>query len=533
MRRIGRSVAALAALAVLAHAPAAAAPPGGIDVLVNDPAGDVPESTTQSETTLAVLGSTVCAGFVDGGVSGFARSDDHGDTWTDQGFLPGFTDPVLAVHARSATFYHARITFLLGAGVTIGVAHSADACRSFSDPVTATPGSLGPHLHDKPWIAIDNSGGPEDGSVYVCWTRFLDSLGGPASSGEIRFSRSADGGRTFGADQALSEATDFFPFGCHVAVGPQGEVYVTWSDRTSDFPIRFRRSLDGGSTWDPVVQVNRDPIRHPGWDRQRQCEPDNWRPTLNGDIRMLAQTWMAADTTGGPYRGHLYVVWAHDPPGETDNSDVFFSRSTDGGLTWAAETQLGGGTETDQFEPFVAVGGFGAVAVAWYDRRNDPEENLAIDVYTAVSRDGGRTFDPIQRLTDVSFPVPPITGQPTGSGNFDPFRPACYMGEYIAIAADARTFFYAWGDNRHTVVSAAYPEGRPDPDVFFDRRRAPDLGPGDANCDRSVTAADLPRLLALVAAGSRAACGFDDADESGGLDAVDVEIALAALFWPP
>jgi hypothetical protein len=168
------------------------------------------------------------------------------------------------------------------------------------------------------------------------------------------------------------------------------------------------------------------------------------------------------------------------------------SRSTDGGLTWEPDIDIGAGTVTDQFEPFVEVGGDGAVAIAWYDRRNDPADNLLIDVYSAISRDGGRAFDPLDRITDVSFPVPPLTDQPTQRGNFDPRRFACYMGEYIAIAADAERFYYAWGDNRDTVVSAVYPGGRPDPNVYFDWRRVPALATPTPSPTPSVMATITP-----------------------------------------
>jgi hypothetical protein len=99
----------------------------------------------------------------------------------------------------------------------------------------------------------------------------------------------------------------------------------------------------------------------------------------------------------------------------------------------------------------VAVGGAGAVSVAWYDRRNDLANNLMIDVYKAFSEDGGSTFDPIIRVTDVNFAVPPILP------NFDVGIRSCYMGEYIAIAADTHNFYYLWGDNRNTLVTVNWP----------------------------------------------------------------------------
>ena len=66
---------------------ATALAPSGANVRVNDPALDTPDRTTQSETSLAVLSGTVCAGYnntagVPSSVSGFSRSSDGGMTWT-------------------------------------------------------------------------------------------------------------------------------------------------------------------------------------------------------------------------------------------------------------------------------------------------------------------------------------------------------------------------------------------------------------------------------------------------------------------
>jgi hypothetical protein len=557
-----------------------------MNVRVNDPSLDTPERTTQSETSLAVLGSTVCAAYNDTAgrtaISGFSRSDNGGTTWGVQG-LNGqfqFGDPALGVHRASGTFYYGEIAYLGDRSpsgslrTSVGVARSTDDCTSFPSVANASPDvapatvCLGPNTRqcascarnadcdsrlgagdgvctaadaqDKPWIAVDNSGGSRDGYVYACWSRFVNEFGpGSASSAQIRFSRSTDGGMSFTDVQTISTSADEFPIGCHIEVGPDGSVDLVWANRNAgaSFPIIFRRSMDGGLSWGPRVQVNTLPIRHPGIDRVVTCgsQPVCGIPmlvpltTLNGNIRMVSQAWMAVDGTDGPFRGNIYVVWASDPPGLIDNSDIYLSRSTDGGSTWSSDMQIAGGSVTDQFEPFVAVGGSGTVSIAWYDRRNDPANNL-IDVYTTFSRDGGATLEPIVRVTDVSFPVPPLTGQPTQTGNFDPSASACYMGEYIAVAGDTDNFYYAWGDNRDRVVSTTYPNGRPDPDVYFDRLPVLPIVPpciGDCDGDGTVT---LNELLTLVniALGNLplSACGAADGNGDGKLIINDIVIAV-------
>jgi VCBS repeat-containing protein len=449
--------------------PAPAEPVFGLDVQVNNSGADTPESTTQSETSMAVRGNTICAGYNDSGAnrySGLARSTDLGATWTDLGEIGQFGDPVIAVHDASGAFYYAEIA-TIGDNPAIGVAVSNDDCQTFGAAVDASPvasGIANTTLNDKPWIAVDNTGGANDGNIYVCWTRFGD----PAGS-ELRFSRSTDGGATYGNEQVLSPSGTA-PFGCSVVVGSDGAVNVSWADRdgANQDDIRFRRSTDAGLTFSAAISAATG-NRHPGTDTIVFCNPNN-RPTLTGNIRQLHQSWMAVDSTGGAFDGNLYLVWASDPVGTPDNADVLFSRSTDGGATWSAPVQLGieaGPQFTDQFEPFVAVGGTGTVSVAWYDRRNDPANNNLIDVYKTFSRDGGATFDPIVRVTDVNFPPPPIRP------NFDPNIATCYMGEYIAVAGDADNFYYLWGDNRNTLVTAAFPGGRPDPDIFFEAEEIP------------------------------------------------------------
>jgi uncharacterized repeat protein (TIGR01451 family) len=484
-----------------------AAPTPGADIIVNDPTDDTPESTTQSETTLAVLGDTVCAGYNNsgpGGFSGLSRSTDLGGSWADLGGIGQSGDPVIVAHRATGRFYYAEIA-TIGGNPAIGVARSNTDCQSFTAPVNASPVASGLNtttLNDKPWIAVDNTGGTTDGNVYVCWTRFIcldvnnqgianctngidDDGDGQIDEGssELRFSRSTDGGASYVNEQILQPGGTA-PFGCSIGVGPTGQVYVAWADRagaTQD-NIRFRSSNDAGQNFAAAVNVSTG-NRHPGTDNVIACGPNNNRPTLNGSIRMLHQAWLAVDATGGPFNGNIYVVWASDPAmAGTDQSDVFFSRSTNGGGMWSAPVQLGGGGgQTDQFEPFVAVAGAGALSVAWYDRRNDAANNLNVDVYKAFSSDGGANFGALVRVTDQSFPVPPL------NPNFDPGVARCYMGEYIAATGDEHNFYYLWGDNRNTLVTTAFPNGRPDPDVFFELEVAPVVNDVDLEIEKSDT----------------------------------------------
>lgn len=456
------------------------------NIQVNDPSTDIPEQTTQSETTLAIYKDTVLVAFVDTGqylpisvgvssLSGYARSEDGGQTFTDLGRVPpssrsiGYSDPSLGVDSRG-NFYFANLQYVPEPRRTLsalGVATSKDGGRTFAAPVLV--GGTDPtNFQDKELIAVDNTGGRFDGNVYMAWTEF--SPDGP----QILFVRSTDGGKTFSEPIVLSD--DISVQGATPAVGPNGEVYVVWLSLDSGRSLKIRRSDDGGVSFGPTVTAAQ---------LQRTADPQASnacrRQALNGGIRTLELPSVAVDRSPTSFfRGAIYIAYQSDPDGTgPDMSDVFLVSSLDGGKTFTKPVRVNDDhTHTDQFMPAVAVAADGTVGVFFYDRRLDPDNNFTIDVFFARSRDGGQSFEPNIRVTDISFAVPPTFGQRTSSTNFDALRGICYMGDYNQMAADERFFYLAWGDNRNILKTENYPNGRPDPDVFFAKIPVqPDLKP--------------------------------------------------------
>lgn len=56
------------------------------------------------------------------------------------------------------------------------------------------------------------------------------------------------------------------------------------------------------------------------------------------------------------------------------------------------------------------------------------------------------------------------------------------------------------------------------------------LGPGDANCDGAVSAADVSGLVAALGPATPASCGAVDLDRNGQVDASDIAATVAAIF---
>jgi len=434
--------------------------------MVNNPALDPLERfdvSTQSETAVAGFGGNIVVAYNNSATlptsfMGYSFSVDGGTAWTDLRGLPGptggfnFGDPGL-VGDRAGNFYASQIASdpirPPGFSFTVGISKSTDGGSTFSIPVSPPAAGVSPFsFQDKAFIAVDTSGGPFGGNVYVTWTSF----GGPFTKLPIFFSRSNDGGATFSTPLQISTSTESDQ-GSEPVVGPNGEIYVAWerfvdsANPLAPPAIVVAKSIDGGLSFSSPVVVA--PLTDIGFGAG----------TMLGNFRV--NSFPRIDVS--PTTGTVYIVFASNPQ-TGDAGDIFFTRSTDGGVTWAVRTRLNDdATLNDQFFPDVAVNGNGVVEVFWYDKRNDPA-NLRIDLFKTRSEDDGVSFTPNAQVNAVSFP--PAVG-------YDPFVVPTFMGDYIDIKAITTStgrgsaFLMAWGDNRRAIVTLG--GTRNDQDVFFTR----------------------------------------------------------------
>ncbi len=117
---------------------------------------------------------------------------------------------------------------------------------------------------DKEWIVADMTSFPYRNNIYVSWTEF-DSYGSAlrTDSSRILFSRSTDGGIDWSTPVRVSDKagdcidSDSTDEGAVPAVGPNGEVYLSWS---GPLGIVFDKSTDGGVTFG----ADRFVTSHPG-----------------------------------------------------------------------------------------------------------------------------------------------------------------------------------------------------------------------------------------------------------------------------
>jgi hypothetical protein len=152
---------------------------------------------------------------------------------------------------------------------------------------------------------------------------------------------------------------------CYIAFDKLGSTNY-WAQGATRNGIFIRRSLDGGQTWEPdAITV----IAH-------ESTPG---------IPFEDKPWIVADTSG-PHVGNLYIGWTQFTLAA---SDLMFSRSTDGGITWSSPIKLSSvpGLPRDDngaLEGFHGVVGPDGTLYTIWDARDG--------IMMATSRDGGASF---------------------------------------------------------------------------------------------------------------------------------------------
>jgi hypothetical protein len=343
--------------------------------------------------------------------------------------------------------------------------------RKWSQPIVVHDNQSNPItqqalLDDKNWIAVDNAtdvnGGPNKrrdgkvGTLYVCWS--LDvSFAVPGQ--QIVLMRSRDGGKHwFGNTEGdttpkqLSQKGVVSGIGCHVAIGPKGEVYVTWYDNSTDQLMQVK-STDRGDVFTPahpIAQITG--VNSPFVGQQFR---NLSIPTTGVDgkgnvyVAVMSLNSEGAPVVGGAVHGSLKHPELSDPRSEEaegdkkpgSGSDIVLFKSTDGGVSYTGPVRVNHdakGADADQFQPWLAVTPKGQVNVSYFDRRKDKGNNLFIDTFLSRSKDGGRTFKDT-RVTHQLWD-PRVNPPTSASGEF--------IGDYQGLVADDKVAIPFWNDTQ-------------------------------------------------------------------------------------
>jgi len=275
-------------------------------------------------------------------------------------------------------------------GVTWQVPVQVDA----NGPPVSTPDTAY-RFNDRDQIISDNYPmSPYYNNIYITWIKDRGWNQPFQPWGDIYFSYSTNGGNTFSASQRINAWANNMGNMPTVDVAKDGTVYVAWMNynvQTGGIGNIFLDvSPDGGVTFGPdipVYNVNLPPIN------------------LNGgtDARAKGAAVLKVQPSNPQV---LYIVFAENPVNPLDEADIFLIKSTNGGNTWGIPVLVNDdGTDRDQILPWMDIKPNGIIDIAWYDRRNDPLDQQW-DVYFTSSTDGGVTFAPNIQVSTNSFVTP-------------------------------------------------------------------------------------------------------------------------------
>jgi hypothetical protein len=269
-------------------------------------------------------------------------------------------------------------------------------------------------FEDKQWITIDRTFGPTNGNIYIPWARFDADI----SQNQVVLSYSHDNGNSYDGPVAVSDGR--FIQWPTVTTGMSGEVIVAWY---SGFPLGIYTDI----SYDQGVTFGVDSL----------VVPINTGSTeINGGITVFPYPALASDMMlSSPYLGNIYMVFMDY---NSTDMDIFFMKSDNTAGSWSIPVRINDDplfNGCDQFHPWISVDESGIIHVIFYDRRLD-NTNLLFDVFYTRSEDGGDTWTPNERITEVS-------------SNPDHAATAGLIGEYIGLSAWQGVVQMVWTDTRN------------------------------------------------------------------------------------
>jgi hypothetical protein len=360
--------------------------------------------------------------------TGWSWSDDGGVTWTHGGIFShaGYSrgaDPLVAFDT-TGTAYFAGLAYNYpgyAADGSIFLAKSNDGGHTFTvfNKIVATGSGTSNYL-DKPWLYIN----PANNDIYLAWAKRVNAFGvGGTESMSIWFTRSTDGGTTFSSPIKVSSHSP--ETGTNKAHGPQitadsaTHVYVSWhttgtgtlpNPPTSPMKIYISESTDGGATFGTNHLVSTNVWGYPQRFISMDVDPSTSRvyitycdstvmtprdyhifvtsatsaagPWTNIQVDDATSNWQYYPSLDVAPNGRVDVIWLDERDG---NVGVYYTASTDGGLTWEANTKVtslatGFAWPGVFFGDYITIASLDAKAQAvWMDNRlGNPE------IYTAT-----------------------------------------------------------------------------------------------------------------------------------------------------
>jgi len=239
-------------------------------------------------------------------------------------------------------------------------------------------------------------------------------------NGEIFYKRSTNEGVTWETDMQLTNMPTSKALPTISASG--SGVHIVWyENRSGDYEIYYKRSTDSGNTWEPDVRltnssgVSSDPIVK----AEGSAVNVIWRDTRDGSHELFykrstdgGNTWsqdtMLTDHTAGLAASisisvsglNVHLAWSDTR--DNDDYEIYYKRSTNGGVSWGEDTRLTNQLRLSE-SPSIACNS-SDIHITWIDLR---DSNINAEVYYKRSTDNGNTWGSDTRLTVYAYAANP------------------------------------------------------------------------------------------------------------------------------
>jgi hypothetical protein len=378
-------------------------------------------------------------------------SNDSGNTWIKSSFNPltmlnqdvpggmllGAGDPILA-YDNSGKLYFTWIYLAFNAtqdtvfegmywassttnGLSFTYAPGANHFigRAKMDPFTQDTYPGGDGFYDRQWFAIDRSAGAFSGRLYASFL-YVNNPSEPFSlSGTtIKSFNTASSTAWSSKTQVYSGESQF----ANVAVDNTGKLHVSFADVNTQ-QVYHASSSDGGQTFSSphLVYSGSNLFGHQGGGTVHDRE--------NSAVSM------AVDGSN-----NVHIVWSDFDLGSSPYGS-FYSRSTDGGLTWSNPVNISTILPAGLNSLMPVVSAYGSkVTIGTYGIDN----SLLSNYYNITSVDNGLTWSIATQLSN----------QQTDFSN--PSNMGVWFGDYYNSVRTSCKVYNIWSDGRGSAGSKMY-----------------------------------------------------------------------------
>lgn len=317
--------------------------------------------------------------------AGWGYTTNGGTSWTFPGVLENNvfrSDPVLGSDASGGFFYLSLLETFFDT-----MWRSLNGGMSWTNLAPAKGG-------DKQWFTIDTTNSSGRGFQYQCWSTSGNNYGGR------QFTRSTDGGVSW-----------LNPINI-----PNSPAWGTPDVDANGLLFIGGVNLGTGQAWCVRSSNAKDASVTPTFDQSTAVNLGGsiGFSELINPVGLSGQVFLAADRSGTSTNNNVYMLASVIPTGANNGTDVMFVRSTDAGRTFSAPVRVNDDPiNHNKWHWFgtLAVAPNGRIDSVWLDTRN-AANNTDSQLFYSYSSDGGVTWAP---NVAVSNAFNPFLGYPNQS----------------------------------------------------------------------------------------------------------------------